>query len=519
MTGAKIASPQRVRALLERHGPTFIKIGQFLALRPDLVPQEYCDELLNLTDQVKPFPFATTRQILAADLGADPETWFTAIGPQPVAAGSLAQVHRARTVGGDDVAIKVQRPGVRELVARDLHRARVLARVLKMERPGGVVSLDELLKELERWFSDELDMNLELRNLTRMYDLTKRSSKWRVPKPYPQLSKNRVLTAEYLEGIPFTELLRFIRAGQTERVAQLGFDREELARNLLQTVLEQIFLHQFFHADTHPGNLLAMRGNCVGFVDFGLADTLDPSFRQGMLRYLSAAYSNDFDAMFQGLTEVLVPGDGSDYARFRGDFFEQSRRWQRERDAGTQGGDHRDSPASRYLVGVLRAARRNGFQIPTAILSMYRSLLTAETVASQLGGEENLASVGSEVFQRVRLESVINALRFENLEPLVTETLALVQQGPRQVRRLLSEVLDGRLTLQLRTVESEDHRHFANLRARVISVSIVSVAIAFLIGATRDARVFGWLRIADVLWAVLALIWLWIILAWRRLSQ
>ncbi len=514
----RVASPRRVRELLERIGPTFIKVGQFLALRPDLIAQEYCDEFLKLTDQVPGFPFAVARRIIEEDLGRPVEELFATINPQPLAAASLAQVHLARTHDGHEVAVKVQREGIREAVERDLGRVRVLARVLEMAGAGALISPREVAAELRRWLHDEVDFGRELRNLERLWELSRQTPRARIPRPYPELSGSRVVTSEYLPGVPFSELLRYLQTGRPERIAALGYDREKLAENLLDTVLAQIFRCQFFHADTHPGNLLAMTGDRVGFVDFGLADTLDPTFRQGMLRYLSALYSDDLEGMFHGLTELLVATGDTDLERFRADFNEESRFWIRERYGADRGTPEAHSPVASYMVGVLRAARRNSLRVPAAVLSMYRALLTAETLASRLGGRVDLGSVGQRFFGELQLRRLFETADPRNLQPLAIQLLDLFQEGPGQVQRLLKDLAEGRFALRVRAVESEEDRRQANNRAGLIAASALSVGTAFLIGASEGVTLFGSFKLSWLLWGVLAATWVWVVVFWRRLS-
>jgi ubiquinone biosynthesis protein len=318
--------------------------------------------------------------------------------------------------------------------------------------------------------------------------------------------------------MPLSELLRLIRGGRIEAIDKLGFDRRKLAKNLLYTVLEQIFRFQFFHADTHPGNVLAMSDNSVGFIDFGLADSLDPNFRKVMMRLLAAIYSDDFETMFQSLVEVLIPGEDSDLADFRADFFEQSRRWQRERDTEERGVPRTNSPVARYMVGVLRAARRNHFKIPTAILSMYRALLTAEIVAGQLGGDVDLAAVGRQIFERIQIESLFAMIRVENWQPAMTDWLSLLKDGPRQTQQVIHELLEGQLVLKVHTSESDGDQRLKNLRARLISLSIMSVAIVTLLSTTGRVLVAGPVQLSHLLWGSLLIVAFLIVLTWRRLS-
>jgi ubiquinone biosynthesis protein len=316
--GRRFGGPAGFKKKLERLGPIFIKLGQFLALRPDLVPQEYCDELMGLFDRVPPFPPQEAFAILKADLGRDPTDLFAHLNPRPIAAGSLAQTHVARTKDGIEVAIKIQRPNIKAMVLRDLGRARSIARALKLSGASLIVSPDEVVEELTAWMMQEIDFEHELNNLTRLYDLSRSSPFVKIPEPFPHLSGPRVVTCEYLTGIPISELLSEQRDTQTETPPEINLDR--IAENLISASLNQIFRYQFFHADLHPGNLFALPGDLIGFVDFGLCSELDEAVRAGQMRYLSAVYSGDVNRMFKALSEVLIPGEETDMEAFRAEF-------------------------------------------------------------------------------------------------------------------------------------------------------------------------------------------------------
>ncbi len=507
-------TPERLRRFLERRGPIFVKAGQHLALRPDLIDQAFCDELLKMADRVPPFPYDEAARIIAEDLGSQPDELFEWINPRPLAAGSLAQVHLARTLTGDEVAVKVQRPKARELVERDLGRARVLHRILQIAGAGDLVSTAEVMQELKNSIRDELDFELELRNQTHLYQLSIDTSRSRIPRPYPALSGPRVLTAEYLSGIPFTEVLQLVRTGRHDKLRLLQIDPRELASNLLHTVLDQVFRLEFFHADIHPGNVLALSSNRIGFVDFGLTDSLDPHFRQGMLRYLAAVNASNVELMFDGLTEIVVADEESDLSRLRSDFYEESGRWLRER---RQRDGQTDSPHARFLIGVLRAARRSKFRVPGAILSLYRSVLTAETIARQLGGRETIAQAARPLLQQLQIKAFLDAFALATIQPLVLDGLRLLRDGPRRLNELLSDMTEGRLVIRVRTVDSQEDRALANARARLVSVATASVGVAFLIGATQGRTLFGWIYLSTVFWSALAVLWGWMILQFRLL--
>jgi ubiquinone biosynthesis protein len=530
-----VGGPTGLRDLLLRLGPTYVKVGQFLALRPDLIPQEYCDELMGLLDRVPPFPWNEAEAILRADLQVHPDEVFAYIDPRPVAAGSLAQTHVARLADGTDVAVKVQRPGVRERVLRDLGRARVMASVLERSRASLVASPSEVVGELREWLLQELDFRHELSNLSRLYDLTLESGTQTVPEPHPELSGPRVITATYLRGIPVSELLAALRSGrpdEIERVQASEIDVDLLAESLVDACLTQIFRYQFFHADLHPGNLVALPDETLGFVDFGLCDELEETVRERQLRYLSAVFSRDVEQMFDALTEILVAGEETDIAAFRRDFSAETRtllsRISARESTGDRGGRRNGSaPASvggerersslaEWMISTMRIARRHRLQLPPRVLSMYRALLTAETVATQLSRDVDLRSVGREFFARLRLERELRTLHPEELQPVALSMITLLRESPRQLNQVLSGLSDGRFVLNVNASEAPRVARARHARTRLVTTSVLAVSVATLLTAPELPELAG-ISVAWPLGAGLVGLYLLALIQWRRL--
>lgn len=509
---APAVTPERLRRTLERLGPTFIKIGQYLALRPDILDEAYCNELLKLVDRVAPDRFPAVARIIVEDLGGRLEDHFAWFAPQPIAAGSLAQVYEARTHAGDHVAVKVQRVDLAARVDKDLRRLRWLFRFLRKAGLVPDIVAGDLIAELRRWMSEELDFARELSNLRRMHRLARDSAVLVVPRPYPALCGPRVLTAELLRGVPLSTILRQLGDGAAARGRDLGFDRRRLARGLIEAMLEQIFRFRFFQADSHPGNVLALPDDGIGFVDFGLVETLEPVLEAGLFRYVRAIYRNDAEEMLRGLDEILVPGDWADIEGFRRDFLEENRRWQLERGRADGGG----SPLGRYMMAVLRAARRHDLKLPTGILAIYRSLLTAEMVAHQLARDVHLGSVGSGFFRRLELETLLRPPDPQALQAEIFEIAEALREAPRKLDRLLSDLAGDRFRLRVEEVTSLADRRLRADQVRVIAAALIWVGLALLLGAVRDTG-FAWLPLSGLLWAALGLNALWLTVLWRRL--
>jgi ubiquinone biosynthesis protein len=508
--------PERLIRLLVRLGPTFIKIGQFLALRPDILPAAYCDELLRLVDRAPSAPWDVIRDVIERELKAEPGDLFRTISRRPLAAGSIAQVHRAETWEGEQIAIKVQRPGLPAQIKRDLRKIRWLAGFLKVSGIAPFISPAELVEELERWLQQELDFSRELTNHTRMYQEMLSETSVRVPRPYAEFSSPYVITTEYLDGPPFSDLIRYARRGEFEQIERLGLDRDLLAERLIETSLDQIFRLRFFHADLHPGNLIAVSGNVIGLIDFGLTDVLDPTVQEVQSDYLGALYNNDIHGMYRAISQIFVPGKTTDLEAFRRDFFAETSRWLATLEDSSANGATR-SPTASYMITLMQLARVHEMRPPTAVLSMYRTLLTSESVAYHLRTEANLRDVGRQFFNNLQLERLISSYHPIPVMSRLMQLNELVRSGPGNVHQLLSDLSEGRFVLSVQSTESEQTRGYSNRRARLLTLAIVSMTLALLLTFTAG-RKGEWERVINyILWFLLLGVFGWMAILWRRL--
>ncbi len=514
-----VGGPVGFRRLLERMGPIYIKIGQFLALRPDLVPQAYCDELMRLLDRVQPFPWEQAREILHSDLARDPLETFASVDPEPVAAGSLAQVHKGRLHDGTVVAIKIQRPRIRERVQQDLANARRLARVLRYSGITFVTSPEALVEELRQWMLEELDIERELANVSRLRDLAKNSPLEFIPTPYSHLSSRRILVTTYVEGLRLSEILAEIRSREDRRSPQAeayALDVRKLAEHLFEATLRQMFKYQFFHADLHPGNLFAVSGNRIGYVDFGLCAELDPSIRDKQLRYFEAVYSGRTEQIVKSLSEVLVPAEDSDIEGFRRDAATLTDEWVRERNTElyrSATGSRGRSATGQWLVDLMHQARAYRMEIPPRTLALYRALLTAESVANELA-VINFPDVTRRFFESLNTEEAFTNLEPDNLRPILLNMFSLWRDSPMRIHEALSDLAEGRLRINAAVVESAKTSRQRSQRTRLLAASIVSVGLAILL-AIPDLPTLRGYPARNLIVALLILDYAYLLWNWR----
>jgi ubiquinone biosynthesis protein len=294
--------PVRIRRTLERLGPSFVKLGQAASTRSDIIPEPIILELQKLQDRVEPFAYEKARAIVERELGAPLEQLFASFDVEPLASASLGQVHAATLPDGTRVAVKVQRPDVREQVETDLDivttQARTFAGRPEFEERYDVVGIAD---EFARALHDELDYLTEARNAERLRSLFEGDDSVFFPRVHWEWTTTRVLTLDLVEGIPLN---------RSERLDEAGIDRAAVARAGIYCYLEQIFSHGFFHADPHPGNLFVLPDGRVGFTDFGRVGTISHVAREQLSDLLIAVVDNDAQLAVDMLYDAAgSPGD------------------------------------------------------------------------------------------------------------------------------------------------------------------------------------------------------------------
>jgi predicted unusual protein kinase regulating ubiquinone biosynthesis (AarF/ABC1/UbiB family)/nucleotide-binding universal stress UspA family protein len=276
----RLRKAKRLRAALEELGPTFSKLGQALSTRPDLLPPEYIDELVKLQDHVPPMAEHEVVRVTEQELGVPWEDVFESIDPTPLAAGTIAQVHRATLTGGDRVVLKAQRPTAREEIEQDLALLKLFADRVR-ERPAlqKVIDIEAVFKHLSTSLHRELDFHQEASNIERMRGILKGYDRLDVPIVHQDLSTSRVLVMEEIQGVPIVQ-------------APEGPERTEAARQLLESYYKQIIVDGFFHADPHPGNLKWWKDR-VYFLDFGMVGDVGANLREHLMLFLMAFWQED----------------------------------------------------------------------------------------------------------------------------------------------------------------------------------------------------------------------------------
>jgi len=386
---------RNLREALEELGPTFAKLGQILSTRPDLLPPEFIDELSTLQDQVPPLTEAEVVSVMEEELGVPWEDVFESIDPKPLAAGTIGQVHAAKLENGDRVVLKVQRPGARDEIMRDLGLLELFAQKAEhRDAMRRLVDIPAVIKHLSDSLKRELDFGQEASNIDRLREVLTPYSRLDVPGVYHELSSVRLLVLEFIDGVPV-------------RKAPDSKERREAARQLIESYYRQVLTDGFFHADPHPGNLLWADGK-VFFLDCGMVGEVEPHVRELMMLLVMAFWQGD-DAFLAEVVLQLAGGGPSDldleaFGQEIGHVF-----------AGMRGQSLDEIQIGPLLQGITEVSARHDVRLPASLALTAKALAQMQLAAAELDPDlDPFSVVGPFLFRRLigRLREGMDPKRF-----------------------------------------------------------------------------------------------------------
>jgi ubiquinone biosynthesis protein len=402
--------PIRLRRALEELGGTWVKLGQTLALRYDLLPPDYCHELFNLLNQVEPFPYAEVRRIVRTELGRDVDDVFASFDPVPFGAASIGQVHGATLrSSGARVAVKVQRPGIQQAIATDISLMYRISGLVDLTRILGGTRSRDVIDELSRWTHEELDYTIEANNALMMRANTRDPETEYNPDVELAYTTERVLTAERIDGILVADLiaeLRVDREATLLRLADAGYDLDQAAANIVWNFLGQAYAVGVFHGDLHPANLMLLPGDRIGYVDFGIIGRLPEDVRQSLVLYAKNLFFGDVDAAISEFLRWVKPSPTTRVLAATEAMVELTRRFLADLDAAETG---RREILARYQVDLLAATRTHRMAIDPIVVLYLKVVFTIESVTHELSPGLDLQSLHARFFGELILQGLGSA--------------------------------------------------------------------------------------------------------------
>jgi len=420
---------RHLREMLDELGPTFVKFGQLLSTRPDVVPPDIVAELRSLQDDVTPFPFAQVREVVEEELGLTLEQAFLEFGEAPIAAASIGQVHRAVLPNGDEVVVKVQRPNAPNQIENDIALLYQAARLIKERvRALDFIDVNDVVDEFARFIRQELDYKLEARHADTFRRNFAGSQTVVVPKVYWDYSGTRMLTLEYLDGVQLADLELDVTALEARR---------ELAYRVTDTWMEMIFRHGFFHGDPHPANVLVLDGGRIGLVDFGLVGKLTDEDLSRLTRLFIDAATENVDALPRRLAEL-----GVRYPKEREDEFATELRELFYRYYGASLADI--DPIQVIREGFALIYSMN-LRLPTRFVLLDKAIATLGSVGVELYPAFNVFEVARPYARELMLERFSPSRLAANAQRRGRELYDIANEIPYQVHDVLQEFRDGQI--------------------------------------------------------------------------
>lgn len=468
----------RLRRSFQRLGITYIKLGQFLAMRFDLLPQEVCRELAGLFDSVPPMSTDDVRRTLELEFGQPTEKLFGSFDWECIAAASVAQVHRAMTTERAVVAVKIQRPRISRILAADIRNFRRLARFGDYLQAFGPQSIVEAVNEFERYTRREMDFLTEGRTAERLRNNAGRGES--APLVYWELTTARVLTTELVEGYPLTEIIRLIEAGRQAELETIapGLDFDLALHNFAWACLRQLFITGFFHADPHPGNIFLRKDGTVVFVDFGIFGQLSPQRRETFASYIENLSFGNVAQSYQHFIRLLQPTIHTDLIQLRRDVYGIMRRWHRaSQEPGASVGELH---LGTYFGEFISAIRRNKVQMGMDTLLFWRAILTLDATALRFGNQFDLLKTLREFFVKTRPSPIERILDLPANESMAKSFLRLKREAPQKVNVFLDGMARGTHQILLLQNKEPSVKRFA-LDERLIVLTLIGGSTALLL--------------------------------------
>ena len=422
-----------LRESLEKLGSVFIKLGQMLALRPDVISDIYCNELYKLLDEVPSFPKSQVEEVIREELGHDTGKLFNEFDSTPVASASFAQVHKATLKNGTIVAVKVQRPNAKELVESDLSILRKIAWLVDiLFRPSN--KLSNIVEEFESWTKDELNYELEATNIEKFNEVEKLVKDGiRGPKVYRKFSTPRVLTMEYIDGFNLSHIIRSKKEKNSATLKELellGFDGKEIVSHLIRNTLEMSHIHGFFHADPHPANIIFTRDKELVFIDFGIMGTLSKRERILILKYLRSMMTGNSTESINTLITLCGVYSSDNLNAVKSEYDLLVKKITDTFDAKTYLEQQKQSGP--ILVESLNLLQRNGFKVPVSIVRYFKGFETIEGLIFALYPELQIKNMVKE-FRRVSIMNIIDSLpeslEEKGLNEIVLKLIGSIEDG------------------------------------------------------------------------------------------
>ncbi|WP_369813257.1 ABC1 kinase family protein [Caloranaerobacter sp. TR13] len=470
---------ERIRFTLEELGPTFIKLGQILSTRYDILPNDIVDELSKLQDEITPFDLDTAKNIIKNELGRKLEDIFMEFEEEPIAAASIGQVYRGVLKNGNKVVIKIQRPNINTVIKQDIDILYTLAKMFDdILKKKIVISARNIVEEFSYFIKKELDYTYEAQNCERFRMLFKNDKRVIIPRIYWEYTTKKVLVMEEIRGIKVSNI---------DEIDKIGFNKEKLSELGAKIFLEQIFVHGFFHGDPHPGNILILSEDKISFIDFGVVGYLDNMTFEFITTLLKATLNRDIDKIVESLYKMNAISDETDEIGLKKELFFIVNHYF-------------NLPINKINFGevfneIMTISYKYKLRIPSQLILLIKSIITIEGTGKKLNPQFNLSKISKEIIKEVTKRKLNPKLLTKKIIDNTTENIENIFEITNKVNNILYKIDNDKLKIKmeiegLSRLEKEIYIITNKLSLSLIISSII-VGSSIIIQSHTGPEIFG----------------------------
>lgn len=503
----ELSKPVRLRMVLEELGPTFVKFGQLLSTRADILPPAYVKELRRLQEQVPPFSFSEVREIIGNELHLDLEMLFESFEETPLAAASIGQVHEATLSEGEKVVVKVQRPGIRKTIEQDIAILEELAAIIdRYTTIGQLYRFKDIVEEFKFIIFQELNFHHEGRNAERLRKNLAEEDHVYIPEVYWSFTTQKILTMEYVKGIKLNE---------PDKLRAKGHSIRKIVERLTRIYLRQIFIDGFFHGDPHPGNIGVTDEGTIFLLDFGIAGSINEEQRRNFNRLVLGFFSKDIEQVLYAVISLGGITEDTDERHLRWDLERLQEKYFEV--------PLKDINFGQAMHELMEISFKQKVIMPPEFTLLAKTFITLEGLFSELEPDFSIA----ELLEPIKTELLRSEVSFTKITSRVTQNLSrytrLFEIFPDRMISFLEKSADGKLKFRVEVSEVDHILHRLNNMVNRISFSIVMASLIVglcLILSFIEAPLFIRFPIAEIGFIIAALMgfwWLWAILRSGRL--
>lgn len=472
-----LGDPKQMKLALEELGPTFIKIGQLLSTRADLLPIEYIAELQKLQDNVNPESFTIMKKVIEDELKIPIEEAFSDFEETPIASASISEVFLAKLKTGEKVAVKVQRPLVKEKMLSDIRILKKLAHLINLAPTKDIIDLNKVVEELSNAAERELNFLLEMENIIKFSENNKDIKFISCPKVYEKYCTDKILVMDYISGIKIDDI---------NRLKKEGYDLQDIATKITYNYFKQVFEDGFFHADPHPGNIL-IHNNTIGYIDFGLMGTLSINLRKKLNQLLEGVATRNIDLIMKSLLAICIKKGPiekdnlyNDIELFYNTYIDKSI-------------DDFDIP--KLFEDIIELAKNNNMNMPHDIILLAKGTITLQAVLAKIDEKLTIMDIAIPYFKDQIVSNKLKEIDFGQLLALLYSSAKSSINIPNKLLEFLNAGLEGRLRLYFDVKNIDETINNINKMINRLTIAIVVagllVSSSLVINANIGLKIYG----------------------------